>query len=51
MGECHETENAFIISASGLIDKRNVKGNVHIFLMQTNQLTGKNLDIFEFCQK
>ena len=35
----------------GLIDKQKIEGVGHLFYMQTNQLTGKNLDIFEYSQR
>ena len=31
----------------GQVNKQKIDGVEHLFLMQTNQLTSKNLDIFE----
>ena len=35
----------------GLVDKQKTEGAGHLFLMETNQLTGKNLNIFEYSQR
>ena len=41
----HKMHLSFLIL--GQVNKQKIEGVEHLFLMQTNQLTSKNLDIFE----
>ena len=37
-----------LLQLLGLVDKQKLEGVGHLFKMQANQLTAKNLDIFEY---